>query len=268
MDKKLLFFDIDGTLLTEDERHYFVDSAKTALMKAKAAGHQIFINTGRTVYNLDPNVLQVPFDGLVCGCGTQIIYQGKSVFHHSIPAAVCRAIRDHIRKMSEKTHVVFEGANAHYFNMRDVDPKVSHIREMCREFDADGVLDMDREDIRFDKYVVFGPEEELESLKDLFPGFQYIERNFTDYGMSYEVVPNGYSKATGIEKIREILGYTKEDCYVFGDSSNDLPMLRAVPNSVVMGNAPDELKRIASFVTRAVDDDGIAYALEQLKLIR
>ena len=51
-DRKILFFDIDGTLITEDGRRYFPDSARRALAQARANGHLVFINTGFTVMSL------------------------------------------------------------------------------------------------------------------------------------------------------------------------------------------------------------------------
>ena len=53
----------------------------------------------------------------------------------------------------------------------------------------------------------------------------------------------------------------------FGDGGNDLAMLNHVAVSVAMGNANDELKEIASYVTKSVDDDGIEYALKHYGLI-
>ncbi len=267
MDKKLLFFDIDGTLLTEDDEHYFVDSARSALLKAKERGHEIFINTGRTSYLLDPALKQVPFDGFICGCGTQILYRGVCLFHRSIPKEQCVAIRDRIRELGSSVHAVFESDDSHYFDMADESHNVARIREMCMEMGPSGVRSIDDPDICFDKYIIFGPKKELIGLKTDFPKFQYIERDFADAEINYEVVPIGYSKATGIDMLCKELGRDLADCYVFGDSANDLPMLQAVPNSIVMGNAPEEVKKLASFVTRDIREDGIAYALEQLGLI-
>ena len=53
----------------------------------------------------------------------------------------------------------------------------------------------------------------------------------------------------------------------FGDGGNDMQMLQYVSLAVAMGNAGDELKSIADFVTKDVDDEGIAYALKHYGLI-
>ena len=74
-------------------------------------------------------------------------------------------------------------------------------------------------------------------------------------------------KYKGIVEIVEYFQGNKEDIIFFGDGYNDLDVFHQVPTSVAMGNGIDELKEIATFVTKAVDEDGIQYACEVLKLI-
>ena len=85
----LLFFDIDGTLITLDKRHVMPESTKKALKRAKEKGHKIFINTGRVKTAIDKHLLQFGFDGLVCGCGTYIEYEGKEIYHQRISKDKC-----------------------------------------------------------------------------------------------------------------------------------------------------------------------------------
>ena len=82
-----------------------------------------------------------------------------------------------------------------------------------------------------------------------------------------EIVPRGYSKATGINELCSYLNIDGEDVYVFGDSYNDLSMLQAVKHSIVMGNGDEKAKEIAGFVTHDCADDGIEYACKHYGLI-
>ena len=79
-----LFFDIDGTILSEIT-HEIPESALVALRKAQENGHKTFINTGRTICSVPPMIKRIPFDGFLCGCGTHLVYEERIVFHHSIP---------------------------------------------------------------------------------------------------------------------------------------------------------------------------------------
>ena len=77
-DRKLLFFDIDGTLLSE-KTHTVPQSAKEALKKAKENGHLIFINTGRPISTIDQEIHDLNPDGYICGCGTYITYHDQVI---------------------------------------------------------------------------------------------------------------------------------------------------------------------------------------------
>ena len=83
----------------------------------------------------------------------------------------------------------------------------------------------------------------------------------------YECVPEGFTKATAIDVVLENYGLTLEDAYVFGDSSNDLAMFQFVEHAVAMGNHDPVLDPYAEFVTKTVEEDGIAFAMEHYGLI-
>ena len=78
MDTKMLFFDIDGTLITEEDGK-MPDSTREALHLAHKRGHLLFINTGRTKKSLPKELLNMGFDGYICGCGTHI-FSGERNF--------------------------------------------------------------------------------------------------------------------------------------------------------------------------------------------
>ena len=69
MKRAVLFFDIDGTLLSEVTKK-IPDSAAESVRRAKKAGHMLFINTGRTICSIPAEIRRLPFDGYLCGCGT------------------------------------------------------------------------------------------------------------------------------------------------------------------------------------------------------
>ena len=84
MNRKLLFFDIDGTLLAGGIPGYIPDSAMEALTQAQANGHYIFINSGRTYGFMPEAIKEFPFDGYVCGCGTEVIFHGETLYHYDL----------------------------------------------------------------------------------------------------------------------------------------------------------------------------------------
>ena len=81
---KALFFDIDGTLLSEKTRQ-IPESAKEALKEARRRGHLVFINTGRVYCHLSQIRSEVEADGFLCGCGTCVVVQDQILYRHAIP---------------------------------------------------------------------------------------------------------------------------------------------------------------------------------------
>ena len=75
-NRKILFFDIDGTLLSH-RTLTIPESAKRAVRKAKENGHLIFINTGRTISVINKEIKDLGFDGYICGCGSYIEVDGE-----------------------------------------------------------------------------------------------------------------------------------------------------------------------------------------------
>ena len=99
--------------------------------------------------------------------------------------------------------------------------------------------------------------EELSSI------YYYIKHN-TEI---VEMVPHGFSKGTGIEKVCELLDVPIQNTYAFGDSPNDMEMLKVAGNAVVMGNGFDEVKAIGDYVTDDLYHDGIYNACKYYNLI-
>ena len=79
MKKKALFFDYDGTLIS-DETHTIPKSARKVLNKLKDKGYLLFLNTGRTKAILDPIISELDFDGQILGCGSYIEYHDKVLY--------------------------------------------------------------------------------------------------------------------------------------------------------------------------------------------
>ncbi|MFQ9436232.1 MAG: HAD hydrolase family protein [Ruminococcus callidus] len=77
--QNFIFFDIDGTIISEDG--YLPESAVRAIQAARKKGNATFINTGRTAMNVDSFLREIGFNGYVYGCGTELEYDGKVLFH-------------------------------------------------------------------------------------------------------------------------------------------------------------------------------------------
>ena len=77
----------------------------------------------------------------------------------------------------------------------------------------------------------------------------------------------GNTKQHGIDEIIRHFGIRLEETMAFGDGGNDISMLRHAGIGVAMGNAKDDVKVIADYVTASVDDNGIADALKHFGIL-
>ena len=260
---KALFFDVDGTLLSEIT-HTIPESALRALEASRRAGNLVFVNSGRTYAFLQDIEAMVECDGLLCGCGTCVVEKGKVIFQHRIAVSrgmeIRRAMRqygfDGILESTEQLVVQKERSWMEAMNaLRDGVAGQGVLREDCWE----------DENLEFDKFCVFADENSDREgfFRFLAPDIDVIDRgnNF------YECVPAGFTKATAIAWVLDHYEIAKEDAWVFGDSSNDLAMFEYAENAVLMGCHDKVLEPYATFVTKNVEDDGIAWAMERLGLL-
>lgn len=260
MTRKIMFFDIDGTLLSE-KTATIPESTILAFKKAKEKGHLLFINTGRPISTINQSIKDLNPDGYVCGCGTYIQYHGKELFSTTLSNTRCNEIIEDLKKYN--VDGVLEGKEAVYFAPMIRHPFPSGMHEVYKnnKFNVRSFLDTP---VIFDKFAVwFDQESDIEGFKASIPDFDYIVRG-NDFG---EIVPLGHSKATGIQYLLDYFTIDIDDCYVFGDSMNDLSMLEYVKHAIVMGNGEPELFEHAYYVTKDIEEDGIYHALKHLALI-
>lgn len=263
MEKAILFFDIDGTILSEKTRK-IPESAVTALQLAKKAGHLLFINTGRTICSIPAEIRRMPFDGFLCGCGTHLFFHDEELLAKSLTRERGRAI---IEKVFEcNLGGIAEGSEDVYFPSRiSRFDKLESSRRYFREKGMGIECPIEKDDFIYDKLFIYADaQSDLKSFLDFIDeDMEALDRG----GNAYEVVQKGYSKGTACEFMLDRLNMTKDQAYVFGDSSNDLAMFEFAVHAVAMGEHDKVLDPYTEFVTKAVEEDGIAFALEHYGLI-
>ncbi len=285
-NRKALFFDIDGTLFSESLRQV-PQSAVLALKKTREKGNLVFINTGRTWCQNTGIRREVEVDGYCCGCGTYLIagslglsgdtgaagqnagaetglpVGSRVLYDRRIP----RNRADRIKADIERFHLdaVLEGVDACWLGKGG--PRMEIMRRIQQYMKAGGYGgpgDWWNADCDISKFCVSVDEHsEAERFFDTLPDFDIIDRG---HGF-YECVPAGHSKATIIGRVLKEYGVSREDAWVFGDSMNDLSMFQYAQNSVLMGVHDVGLEPYATFVTKTVEEDGIAYAMGQLGML-
>lgn len=264
MEQCMLFFDIDGTLITEDERRYLPDSAKKALRLAKKAGHLIFINTGRVFLNIEPFIRALDFDGYVCGCGTFIWYHEHTLFHNRLEPSLCAQTALLARDCN--VFILYESADKNGIDPTlSAHPEIKRIQKHFKEVGCDISDYVGNLGFSFDKMTGwYNADSDIARFRErICNDFDYIQR-----GDGFcEIVPKGFSKASGIDFLCEYFHIPLSRCYAFGDSANDLSMLLHVPNSIGMANGMPKVLEKVSYITERVEENGLYNALKHYNLI-
>ena len=259
----LLFFDIDGTVI--DESGCIPVSTVRSISALQKKGDLCFVNTGRPFSHIDQRVKALGFGGYVCSCGQHIEYQGKVLLHAGFSREESRVIADTIRACH--LSALYEAEAGIWVDFRGAVPPI--VENDRKRFESSGLKtagSVEDDDFRFDKFCVFrNPGCDFRPLTDLIKDTcTMIDRGHSGF---YECILRDFSKATGIEFVRSMFDVPLANCYAFGDSTNDLPMLEAVPHSVAMGGSPATVRKACEFVTSDLMEDGISRALEHYGLL-
>jgi hypothetical protein len=256
--KKAVFFDIDGTIISDDDKHIIPDSARKAIKQLKNNNILTFINTGRTAFNVDENIRELGFTGYLCGCGTYIEIDKKEVFYKTIAKERCLEIVDLVRKCNACP--LYERKDDFYFDTTTRDLLgMEMLRQIYVEQGKNVSNTTENDDFSFDKFVIWYDDE-----TDMKQFMQNIENDFDfiNRGKGFaEIVPKGCSKATAIYQVCKMFDIDIENTYAIGDSLNDLPMVEAVAHSACIGK-DSLLAEHAQYVADDFYKDGLASSLK------
>lgn len=248
MNRKAIFMDIDGTLMDNGRVSARVVEA---IQRARAQGHLFFVCTGRSRGNM-PAILRSAeyLDGCVMGCGTHCVLGGQDVFHDCISRELVLKLAEF--SFGQGRECWYEGENrmlATYSTFECIE-RFDTIEDFAEVLRVEPVT----------KMTILGPyrEEYGERFSEWFDIYAM--------GTYSDVVKKGITKATGMQRMLEHLGISRENCIGVGDSANDLPMIEFAGLGVAMGNAPEAVKAKADVVTETVQNDGVAVMIEKYVL--
>ncbi|MDS9472441.1 Cof-type HAD-IIB family hydrolase [Sporosarcina pasteurii] len=259
MTRKLIMFDIDGTILDHESK--VPASTKEAIQLLKENGHEVAIATGRSPYFISELRALLEIDSFVCFNGQYVEIDNEVIYKNPTSKEYLKELFDFssekehplVYMSAEKMKSTVEMNHVMEGSFASINIDTSHIHVNSSYFN----------EIEIYQTLLFCQEHEeaayRKSMKDL---------NFIRWHQnSVDVLPMGGSKAMGIERFMEHTGFSKENVYAFGDNFNDVEMLQFVGHGVAMGNAPEQVKQVARYVTKDVGDDGIAHGLEMVGLL-
>ena len=255
---KAVFFDIDGTLVSF-KTHRVPDSAKRAIAALRAKGVRVFIASGRQLLAIN-NLEDLQFDGYVTLNGGYCIVGEQVIYKHSMPSEDMVSLVQYMEER-ENFPCIFVHENAFCINYAD--ERTDEVFRLLN-FPQPPTLPL-REAATGDIFqlVAFFTKEQEKAIMAVMPHCEATRWNplFSD------VIPKGSSKQVGVDKMLDYFGISLDESMAFGDGGNDVLMLKHVGIGVAMGNAEDEVKRAADYVTDSVDEDGVEKALRHFGVI-
>ncbi|WP_019416101.1 Cof-type HAD-IIB family hydrolase [Paenisporosarcina sp. TG20] len=255
--KKVLFFDIDGTLF--NSKKYIPIKAKEAVFEARKKGHEIFIATGRAPFMIQDVLKELEINSYICFNGQYIVYNNEVVFNKGIDLNQLKTVSDFANIHNHP--MVYMNAEKMISSISyhpHIEESISSLKFSHPQYEKNFYLNQ-----KIYQSLVFCTEEEELSYRETFPLLKFVRW----HRVSVDILPKGASKAKAIEFLCEHFNIAVEDTIAFGDGLNDIEMLETVGFGVCMGNGHEEALKRANYITDHVDDDGLVKAMKYLNLI-
>lgn len=251
MQKKYFFFDIDGTLAVGSPGRYIPESTKKAIEILREQGHFLAIATGRSYAMAHGHMEELGFQNMVSDGGNGVTIDGNLIGIQPIDKA--KAIKL-IEECEEKGFVWAISPDNETRRIAPDERFFECTKDTYMETIVDHTLDIYGLDEIYKVYVACDASEE----KNLAMLNELAHARYHDTYIFVE--PD--DKSLGIKTIMDYFEADYKDVVVFGDAKNDLKMFIPEWTSIAMGNAIDELKLRADYVTKDVDKDGIYHACQ------
>lgn len=280
MDRRIVFLDIDGTLITD--RQELPDSAREAVGEARARGHVVFLASGRSKPEVYPWLWEVGFDGLI-GSGGSFAQVGDGVlFEHLIPQDQIAELRRYF--IERRIDYVFQSSQGIYPSPGFI----GHFQKLSEYLAAHPVPGGNPPDwsALLEVFLRFRDDPSAVAGKSTFvcpmDGSIRLAEVQRDWAGTFDIIPgslnvlgvdngelmiHGVNKGTAAREVARHLGIPFEASVAFGDSENDVEMVRDCAVGVAMGNAREAVKAVADHVTERIDEDGLANAFRRIGLI-
>lgn len=272
---RMIGLDLDGTVFNNEKM--ITEHTREVLAEAIRQGVVVLPATGRPECGLPEQFLAIPgVRYALTSNGARIIdlVERKVIYAQLLPWETAAAVIDEVNTWEHCAWEayydgeIFVDADAYRFlDHPDMLPALKSYMRRTRQPVKGLAEKIRREHISMEKmHMVFENTEyrdqELQEIREKFPDLAFS--NATTFNMEINSADAG--KGKGLVALGRILGISREEIMACGDAANDWDMLQMAGFPVVMGNADEETKKLAAFVTKSNEEDGVAYAVEQYVL--
>jgi Cof subfamily protein (haloacid dehalogenase superfamily) len=272
MKYKLICIDMDGTLLNDDK--VISKENKAALKEAHDKGIHISVCTGRlftSARNFSEMIgVKTP---IIASNGAYIREkdQEKVIYQKILPKETCRKIYEIMKNFNVYKFfntfdiVASEGDFPDWYTYTRFNEGLLEEQKVKLEVHSnfDNFIEEHDEIL---KYVAVSKEkDELEKARQALSILDDIEIVSSGF-LNFEINAKGVSKGNAAKQLAEIYGIDRSEVICIGDSGNDLSMIQYAGIGIAMGNADEEIKLNADYITDTNNNNGVAKALRKFVL--
>lgn len=279
LEIKAVFFDIDGTLLTDSRT--VLPSTVSAINQLKKQGILVGLATGRDPRFVLQYMASLSLDVAITYNGQYILSRENVLFMQELPKedmpGLMEYARAHKKDLSFGTAfgvagsriMSFGGGNLAYRLTRLIPPSWAGLVNFIFNRFIRKVSPQNEEQLQIIsersiyQMMLLATEKETKQLVLQFPRLDFTRSS----PYAVDIVSKGNSKLEGIKCVGEHYQFCLDEVVVFGDSNNDLEMLAEIPYSVAMKNGTRKARQTAFYVTDTNNRDGIFKALEHFGLV-
>lgn len=263
---KAVFLDMDGTLLKSD--HSVSEKTIQTIQTLTGKGIRVILVSARPLNAVLPTFGKIglpDYDPIVTLNGSYIVEADKPIFQAMVDPQTTLEIAEEVRPF---------GATIAYYLQRewysetsdkwtDYEQRIMDVKVKVGPIAA-FVKDWTARKVGPNKMMVMSEAGNIAKiqahLKDIYNGALNIYPSKPTY---LEVMESSGSKAKAIKFISERFGLAPTEIIAMGDNYNDYEMIRFAGMGVAMGNAPEEIKAAADYITDTNNNDGVRLALEK-----
>lgn len=283
MNKKIIFFDVDGTLVdVRPSREYIPESTIRAIKETRKRGNLCFLCTGRSKAEIFPHIMEVGFDGIIGAGGGFVEINDEMLYHKKVSIDQVNHV---VNFFEENDFDYYIESNGGLYASKNLIKRLESIiygdlendikaRELKENEPSHFIAslkegqDMHRDDVN---KICFLEKDGIsfEVVKKEFENeFNVINCTVPMFGEnSGELSVSGVNKQFAIKALIDHLNISREDTYAYGDGLNDIDMIEYCKYGIAVGNAKEELKKIADEVTDDIANDGIYNSMKKHELI-
>jgi len=262
---KAAFIDMDGTLLTKG--HTISDVTKQIIERLTKQNILIVPISARPLHGMTPIISGVipETTPIVSLNGGYIFHSGEIIFQSHIELDDVQQVHESI--MGEDVSVMYY-SQMDWYTSKDTDAvkkeqRITPVPITILPF-SETIAIWKKQHSGPNKILIAGDEQLILGIETILLSNNVSNLNIYKSQPKYlEVISNKASKTKAMQLLMAKYGLQKDEVIAIGDNYNDVGMIQEAGMGVAMGNAPDDIKAIADYVTDTNINDGVAKALQR-----